>query len=129
MKQTADSYRGNLMYYIITIHTKLSTNIRQLERMIETYTNQYKAQQLAPSSTQTRKNRPHNASIVSGAAGTTKKRNNRPNPNQTRKNNRKPWYVVRREKQKAKQQANRNQTRRNGSNNKGANSIKGMPKL
>jgi hypothetical protein len=126
MKQSADSYRGNLWLLLIDIHSNLSINIRAVERMIETYTNQYTAQQRAPSSTQTRKNkprnpsmvsgsttkpkntqrnRPRNASIVSGAAGST-----RPNqPNQTRK---KPWWEKRREKQQAK----RNQTRRNGAN-------------
>ena len=85
--------------------------------MIETYTTQYTAQQRAPSSTQTRNNRPRNASIVSGAAGASI-----PQTNQTRK---KPWWEKRREKQKAK----RNQTRRNGPRRNGPNGSPVIPKL
>jgi hypothetical protein len=112
------------------MHGNFISNIGAVERMIETYTNQYTAQQRAPAkgnSTKRRNNRPRNASMVSGS--TTKPKNtqrNRPvngasmvsgaagstRPNQPNHTRKKPWWEKRREKQAAK----RNQTRRSGPN-------------
>lgn len=121
---TAYKYYKTLSRTIHDFNMNLTSNIYDLEHMIETYTNQYTTQQRLSAkgtSTQTRKNKPQQSSMVRGASNSTANHSamvsgasGAPKPNQTRKKNRPvPAWVIKMHERQAK----RNQTKRNGNKN------------